>query len=86
MEGLPVALVHLRHINPLPLDLEKQLSAFQHVLVAELNSGQLCQVLRAQFLVDAKSISQCNGQPFCTSVLVRAIKTEVNYEQDNVQA
>lgn len=80
-DGLHIALVHLRHLNPLPDDLGAVLRSFKQVLVAELNSGQLCQVLRGRYLVDAKSISQCNGQPFTTSYLVNAIKMEVTHEQ-----
>lgn len=81
VEGLPVALVHLRHLNPLPDDLGSLLRAYKHVLIAELNSGHLCQVVRARYLIDAKSINQCNGQPFTTSSLVNAIKMEVTHEQ-----
>ncbi len=76
-EGFPIALLQLRHLNPLPHDLGPILKRFQHVLIAELNTGQLCQVIRAEFLVDAKSMSQCNGQPFTTSYLVNAIKESV---------
>ncbi len=85
-DGLSVALVHLRHLNPLPDDLGSIISAYKHVLVAELNSGQLCQVLRARYLIDAKSISQCNGQPFGTTALVNAIKREVTHEEASVHA
>ena len=85
-EGLSIALVHLRHVNPLPNDLSAILSQFKHILIAELNSGQLCQIIRAHYLIDAKSISQCNGQPFSTSVLVNAIKMEVNHESANLHA
>ena len=85
-EGLSIALVHLRHLNPLPNDLSAILSQFKHILIAELNSGQLCQIIRAHYLIDAKSISQCNGQPFSTSVLVNAIKMEVNHESANLHA
>ena len=80
-EGLQLAFVHLRHLNPLPENLGQLLAGFNQVLVAELNSGQLCQLLRATYLVDAKSISQCNGQPFTVSQLVEAIKLEINHEQ-----
>ncbi len=76
--GFPLALIHLRHLNPLPNGLGTILKKFQHVLVAELNSGQLCQLLRAEYLVDAHSISQCNGQPFTTSSLVKMIKESVH--------
>ena len=80
-EGLSLAFLQLRHLNPLPKELGKILARYQRVLVAELNSGQLCQILRAQYLVDAKSISQCNGQPFTVSSLVKAIKAECKHEQ-----
>jgi len=83
-EGLPVALVHLRHLNPLPQELGDRLRQYNRVLVAELNSGQLCQVLRARYLVDAKGISQCNGQPFTSNYLVNAIKAEICHEQVNI--
>lgn len=80
-EGIAIAYLHLRHLNPLPADLGNILKSFDKVLVAELNSGQLCQLLRATYLVDAQSISQCNGQPFPVSHLVNAITAEANYEQ-----
>ncbi|WED43864.1 2-oxoacid:acceptor oxidoreductase subunit alpha [Legionella cardiaca] len=79
-EGIAIALLHLRHLNPLPDELGSLLNKFQKVLVAELNSGQLCQLLRANYLVDAKSINQCNGQPFTVSHLVQAIKLEIDHE------
>lgn len=81
VQGMPVALLHLRHLNPLPNDLGQILKSFDKVLVAELNSGQLCQLLRATYLIDAQSINQCNGQPFSVSHLVNAIKTEAYDEQ-----
>lgn len=73
-QGLAVAYIHLRHLNPLPEDLRALILSYQTVLVAELNSGQLCQILRAQYLVDAQSINQCQGQPFSVSYLVDAIR------------
>lgn len=78
-EGLSIALIHLRHLNPLPKTLEMHLKNFKHVFVAELNSGQLCQIIRARYLVDARSISQCNGQPFTVSYLVNAIHAGINH-------
>lgn len=85
-DGLSIALVHLRHLNPLPTELGTILKAYSQILVAELNSGQLCQIIRSHYLIDAKSINQCNGQPFSTSVLVHAIQMEVNHEQTNIHA
>ncbi|TAL60564.1 MAG: 2-oxoacid:acceptor oxidoreductase subunit alpha [Legionella sp.] len=80
-QGIPVAYLHLRHLNPLPADLGALLKSYDKILVAELNSGQLCQLIRATYLVDAQSINQCNGQPFTVSHLVKAIQAEAHYEQ-----
>jgi len=77
-EGTPIAFIHLRHINPLPNDLGELLGQYTTVLVAELNSGHLCQLLRARYLVDARLISQVNGQPFALSALIMAIKAEMD--------
>ena len=90
-DGVSVAMVHLRNINPLPNDLGDIIKSFKHVYVAELNSGQLCQVLRALYLVDIHSISQCNGQPFSTNFLVNSIKMnlknkEIIHDTSKVQA
>lgn len=79
-EGLSLAQLQLRHLNPLPEDLPSLLAGFEKVLVAELNSGQLCQMIRAQYLIDAKPITQCNGLPFNVSSLVNAIKMELQDE------
>ncbi|WP_019217336.1 2-oxoacid:acceptor oxidoreductase subunit alpha [Legionella tunisiensis] len=79
-EGIAIALLHLRHLNPLPQELGQIMTGFDKILVAELNSGQLCQLLRATYLLGAQSISQCNGQPFTVSHLVQAIKLEINHE------
>jgi 2-oxoglutarate ferredoxin oxidoreductase subunit alpha len=83
-EGFSVALLHLRHLNPLPDGLGPLLKRFKHVVVAELNSGQLCQLLRARYLVDAHSISQCNGQPFTSSFLVNAIRDITQHSEVEV--
>ena len=82
-EGVMIAHLHLRHLFPLATDLEKLLKRFKQVLVAELNTGQLCAVLREKYLIDARVIGQCNGQPFSTSTLVSAILSEIKHEQKN---
>jgi 2-oxoglutarate/2-oxoacid ferredoxin oxidoreductase subunit alpha len=63
-EGLAVSAIHLRHLNPFPPNLGAVLSAFEQVLVPELNAGQLAMLLRARFLVPAHSLSKIQGQPF----------------------
>jgi 2-oxoglutarate ferredoxin oxidoreductase subunit alpha len=61
--GLKVASAHLRHLNPLPSNTGDVLRSFDRVLVPEMNTGQLAQVLRAKFLVDAESFCKVHGQP-----------------------
>jgi 2-oxoglutarate ferredoxin oxidoreductase subunit alpha len=78
--GFNVAHIHLRHLNPLPLDLGDALRRYQHVWVAELNTGHLCQVIRAQYLINARLISQCNGQPFLVSRLFELMMEEAKRE------
>lgn len=79
-EEISVAYLHLRHLNPLPQDLGSIIKQYQKVRIAELNSGQLCQIIRANYLVDAKALSQVNGQPFSVTQLVSIIKEEVACE------
>jgi 2-oxoglutarate ferredoxin oxidoreductase subunit alpha len=71
--GAKVASAHLVHLNPLPPDLGEILSRFDRVIVPELNSGQLCNVLRAKYLVDARSISKIQGLPFKSREIENAI-------------
>ena len=63
-EGIPIAHVHLRHLNPFPNDLGEILNRFQKILIPELNSGQLRQLIRSTYLIDAIGLNKVQGQPF----------------------
>ena len=63
-EGIPIAHVHLRHLNPFPNDLSDILKNFKKILIPELNSGQLLQLIRATYLIDAIGLNKVQGQPF----------------------
>ena len=63
-DKLPIAHVHLRHLNPFPNDLADILNRFKKVLIPELNSGQLLQLIRGTYLVDAIGFNKVQGQPF----------------------
>ena len=65
--------VHLTHLNPLPANLGDLLRSYQRVLVPELNLGQLVRILRAEYLVDAQSLSKVKGQPFTAGEIQFAI-------------
>lgn len=63
-QGLDVSHIHIRHIWPMSKNLGDLLKGYEHVLVPEMNTGQLKTVLRDQFLVDAKPLNKVSGQPF----------------------
>jgi len=72
--GLPVAQVHLRHLNPLPSDLGEILHRYDRVVVPEMNLGQLAMLLRARYLVDVIGYNQVRGMPFRASELAEVFK------------
>ena len=72
--GRQVSHAHLRWMWPLEPGLEKLLPKFKHVLVAELNSGQLRTILRAKYLVDAQGLNKIQGQPFKVREVVTAVE------------
>ena len=62
--GKRVSHAHLRYLNPLPNDLGAMLKNFKHVLMPELNAGQLRMLIRAKYLVDAVGFNLVRGKPF----------------------
>ncbi len=72
--GDKVDRVHLTHVHPFPANLGEVLSGYKHVLVPELNKGQLVRLLRAEFLVDAKPVSKMIGLPFTGGEIEAAIR------------
>ncbi|MFP4511569.1 MAG: 2-oxoacid:acceptor oxidoreductase subunit alpha [Acidimicrobiales bacterium] len=72
-DGNKVAQVHLRHLNPFPPNLGEVLSRYRRVLVPEMNLGQLSRMVRAEFLVDARSVNKVEGTPFTAAELHAAI-------------
>jgi 2-oxoglutarate ferredoxin oxidoreductase subunit alpha len=66
-DGHRIGHVHLRWLNPLPKNLGDVLKRYKKVLVPEMNMGQLVQVLRAKYLVDAEGYNKIQGRPFKVS-------------------
>jgi len=71
--GTKVAHAHLIHLNPLPPNLGEVLASYPRIIVPEMNLGQLSKIVRAEFLVDARSVSKVQGQPFRAAELESAI-------------
>ena len=73
-QGKSVAHAHLRYLNPFPKNFGDVLKRFKKVLVAELNSGQLRQLIRAEFLLDAIGLNKVQGKPFSVAEIEAKIE------------
>jgi 2-oxoglutarate ferredoxin oxidoreductase subunit alpha len=71
--GHRVAVAHLRHLNPLPANTGEVVRRYERVLVPEMNTGQLAQILRAEFLVDIESYCKLEGKPLFAAELEREL-------------
>jgi 2-oxoglutarate ferredoxin oxidoreductase subunit alpha len=57
----------------MPKNMSVLLNGFEHILVPEMNMGQLKTLLRDQFLVDAKPLNKVSGHPFLIAEIEAAI-------------
>ncbi|MGW5046718.1 2-oxoacid:acceptor oxidoreductase subunit alpha [Streptomyces griseoluteus] len=76
--GESIAQAHLRHLNPFPANLGEVLKGYGKVVVPEMNLGQLATLIRAKYLVDARSFNQVNGMPFKAEQLATALKEAID--------
>jgi 2-oxoglutarate ferredoxin oxidoreductase subunit alpha len=78
--GKKVASAHLGHLNPLPHNTGEVLRSYRKVVVPEMNMGQLVKIIRAEFLVDADSVTKAEGLPFFAEELEAEILERVDRE------
>ena len=71
--GKKVSLMHLKYLNPLPKNVGELLKNFKHILVPELNMGQMVNILNAKFGCNAIGYNKVMGLPFKISELVEAV-------------
>ncbi|QLH23390.1 2-oxoacid:acceptor oxidoreductase subunit alpha [Streptomyces sp. Rer75] len=76
--GDRIAQAHLRHLNPFPANLGAVLARYDKVVVPEMNLGQLATLIRAKYLVDARSFTQVRGLPFKAEQLATALKEAID--------
>jgi 2-oxoglutarate ferredoxin oxidoreductase subunit alpha len=69
-----IAQAHLRHLNPFPANLGQVLAGYQHVVLPEMNLGQLAMLVRAKYLVDVISVTQVSGMPFKAADLAEMLQ------------
>jgi 2-oxoglutarate ferredoxin oxidoreductase subunit alpha len=73
-KGLSVSHLHIRHVHPLPKNVGEILYNFKHVLVPEINLGQLIKVLRDKYLVPAVGLNKVRGLPFKSTEIEQKIE------------
>jgi len=73
-EGHAVSHAHIRHLRPFPKNLGEMISNFDHVLIPEINNGQLVKIIRDQYMVDAKAFNKVMGIPITKGELVDVIR------------
>jgi 2-oxoglutarate/2-oxoacid ferredoxin oxidoreductase subunit alpha len=76
-QGLKLATAHVRHLKPLPTNLEQVLRSYGRVLVPEMNMGQLARVLRAEYLVDVESYTKVDGLPIFTRDVMEQVEARI---------
>ena len=78
--GEKVAWTHVVHLSPFPANLGELLRRYPKIMVPEMNMGQLCRVVRGEFLVPARSVTKVQGMPFTAAELVIAIENALAEE------
>jgi 2-oxoglutarate ferredoxin oxidoreductase subunit alpha len=68
-KGQKVSLMHLRYINPMPKNVGDIIKNFKNIVVAELNQGQLKNIINAKFSCNALGYNKVQGLPFKISEL-----------------
>ncbi len=72
--GHAVSHAHLRYVRPFPKNLGAMLKNFDHVLVPEINNGQLVKIIRDLYFIDAKPYNKIMGIPITKGELVDEVK------------
>ena len=75
--NMDVSHIHIRYMWPMPANLGELLKGFDQVLIPEMNTGQLIDILRAEYAIDAKGVSKVSGQPFKIREIEAAIKSQM---------
>jgi len=77
-KGKAVSHAHIRYLRPFPKNLGDIIKNFEHVLIPEINNGQLIKIIRDQYMVDAKGYNKIKGVPITKGELVEVITKMVD--------
>ena len=77
-EGIDISHAHIRYLNPFPKNLGDLISGFNHVVVPEINNGQLVRLIRDKYFIPAKGVNKIKGRPFFVDELKQEIKEAIS--------
>ncbi len=66
-KGHKVAQVHFKYINPMPKNTEEVLKSYKHILIPEINHGQLATLIKSKYLIPVIQFNLVRGLPFKSS-------------------
>ena len=70
----PISHLHLEWIHPFPSNFDLIISRFDQIAVAELNAGQLANIIASRMGKPIIKINKIQGIPFLTNELIDAFK------------
>jgi len=73
-KGYDVSHAHLRYVRPFPSNLGELLYNFEHVLIPEMNTGQLIKMIRDKYLLPAEGLNKIQGMPFNADEILTKIE------------
>ncbi len=76
-KGYDVSHAHLRYIKPFPKNLGEVLYNFEHVMIPEMNTGQLIKLIRDKFLIPAEGLNKIQGMPFTAEEIFLKIEEKM---------
>ena len=76
-KGYDVSHAHVRYIKPFPKNLGEILYNFDHVMIPEMNTGQLIKLIRDKFLIPAEGLNKIQGMPFTAEEIFLKIEEKM---------
>ena len=76
-KGYDVSHAQVRYIKPFPKNLGEILYNFEHVIIPEMNTGQLIKIIRDKFLIPAEGLNKVQGMPFNAEEILTAIEVKL---------
>ncbi len=73
-QGYNFSRVHLKYLNPFPKNLGEILKKFEHILIPEMNLGQLSRLIKMEFVLDCESLLKIQGLPFKAKEIEKRVK------------